>query len=302
MAFETGIDVAQVVAGLERLKAKITWWPEYQTIFVHNFYKHQRSQSNKDTFRQAAVNKLADFALPIQQAIWCFYPDLCTLEGGVPSYIKEDATHPLPTHQGGGSLGGKETVTVTVTGSVEVTESVTAKETVPVVSLIPSDVVKPTLAANASGSGAKPHQRQAYSPQFEEFWLAYPQRNGTTRGAKGEAAKIFARLSADDRRDVVDAVCVYAKLESTKRNNGQYIPDAAKWLRGEKWLTVEEEALAEAQQRANGGKQNDRPRQEFRTSAEKNGDNLRDIYGHWEANGLGADYSPGADGKLVAGR
>lgn len=115
MAFETGMSAQQVKAALPRLQPKIVWWADHQVIFVRNFYKHQRAQSNKDNFRAAAIKKLEDFHCDVQQEVWACYPELRTLDDGLPTYIKAEVSHTHPIPMGPPSLGDKETVTVTVT-------------------------------------------------------------------------------------------------------------------------------------------------------------------------------------------
>ncbi len=108
IAFETGLDVAQVVAGLDRLAPKILWWPEHRVIFVRNFFKHQSGQSNVKNFTEAAAKKLRDFPQAVQDMVIGIYPALC----------KEDThTHPIPIPPP--SVGDKVTVTETVTVTEE---------------------------------------------------------------------------------------------------------------------------------------------------------------------------------------
>lgn len=166
----------------------------------------------------------------------------------------------------------------------------------------PTVVVKPTIAAFAATNGARPPEQQGYSPQFEDFWKCYPRRDGTKRGSKADAWREWRKLKVPQQLAAGELVDVYAKLDSTRAQNGKYIVDAERWLREKRWETAEEEALAEAQQRVNGENQNDNPRTEYRTSSEKNSDNLERIARRWQTTGLGADYSPSPDVKFIARR
>jgi uncharacterized protein YdaU (DUF1376 family) len=68
---------------------------------------------------------------------------------------------------------------------------------------------------------------------FEEFWLAYPNKS-----AKANAEKAFAKIGPD--QDLLDRIM--SGLTAAKRSRdwvkdgGQYIPHAATWLNGERWL------------------------------------------------------------------
>lgn len=115
VAFETGLSLAQVGAGLPRLEPKMVWFAEHQVIFVRNFYKRQRAQSNKDNFKIAAIKKLVDFHRDVQRAIWETYPELCTLTGGLPSLLDAIDTHTQPIPNPYPSVGYKETVNATET-------------------------------------------------------------------------------------------------------------------------------------------------------------------------------------------
>ncbi len=68
---------------------------------------------------------------------------------------------------------------------------------------------------------------------FEQFWLAYPNKS-----AKANAEKAFSKIGPD--QDLLDRIM--SGLTAAKRSRdwvkdgGQYIPHAATWLNGERWL------------------------------------------------------------------
>lgn len=105
MMFESGIRGEALDAALDELTGRVTWWPDLQVVFVHNFYKHQRANSNKENFRKSALKALADFPESVQQTVGDAYPEL---RNGDVSHT-EPITIPSHTH------GDKETVTETDT-------------------------------------------------------------------------------------------------------------------------------------------------------------------------------------------
>lgn len=118
-----------------------------------------------------------------------------------------------------------------------------------------TEAVKETYPADA---GKQPEKApEGYSPQFEsEFWKPYPKRDGTKKGSKADAWTVFKKLTVAQRSAACDMVHVYAKLDSTKHENGHWVIDAERWLREKRWETAEEEAQAELEQKVNGGNKN----------------------------------------------
>jgi hypothetical protein len=106
MQFETGLDAARLERALAAIASRVSWWPEHQTVWVRNFYKHQRANSN-DKFTTSARRALASFAPVVQASVCNAYPELSN-RNGIPSVSHSDAT-PIPLQ----SHTNKETVTVT---------------------------------------------------------------------------------------------------------------------------------------------------------------------------------------------
>lgn len=104
-------------------------------------------------------------------------------------------------------------------------------------------VVKPS--ADAEERAPIQDKGPTVDEQFEQFWQAYPRRDGVRRGSKADALVVFKKMRPIERAITLQQVSVYARLESTRRDNGKYIPDAERWLREKRWETVEEEAQAE---------------------------------------------------------
>lgn len=70
---------------------------------------------------------------------------------------------------------------------------------------------------------------------FEEFWRAYPKRDGVKRG-KAEAAKEWDRLKAAERVEAMDGLAAYVASSFGKPQ------DAERYLRKRRWVGVEVDA------------------------------------------------------------
>lgn len=100
LSFEVGLNVPTLEGILKALEPKVRWWPEYNTIWVCNFYARQRANSN-DLFVKGARKALLDFEPTIQQIVCGAIPEL------VPVTVSHTNPIPIPL--------GNETVTVTET-------------------------------------------------------------------------------------------------------------------------------------------------------------------------------------------
>lgn len=74
--------------------------------------------------------------------------------------------------------------------------------------------------------------RAAYSPEFLEFWAAYPRRVG-----KGAAWAVFERLQASpaDLDRMLEALVWQVRQPGWREAGGQYIPHPATWLHQRRW-------------------------------------------------------------------
>lgn len=68
--------------------------------------------------------------------------------------------------------------------------------------------------------------------QFESFWDAFPRKR-----SKNAALKSFLRLKPDQElfRKMLSAIEVQKSSREWRKNNGQYIPNPAKWLNEGRW-------------------------------------------------------------------
>jgi hypothetical protein len=67
---------------------------------------------------------------------------------------------------------------------------------------------------------------------FDRFWAAYPRKVG-----KGEARKVWMRLrpSVSLVEKMLKTLAWQAETEQWRRDDGQFIPHPATWLRQERW-------------------------------------------------------------------
>lgn len=117
IAFETGIMQQEVELRLRKLAPKLEWWPEYQIMWVRNFYRRQHANSNKDNFAKGARAAIASFPPDVIEIIVHEYPELGEgIEGageGIPN------PSPSHTHPIGIKKQLKETVKETVNETVD---------------------------------------------------------------------------------------------------------------------------------------------------------------------------------------
>ena len=68
--------------------------------------------------------------------------------------------------------------------------------------------------------------------EFDTFWKAYPKKV-----AKGDARKAWSQTEAirPDFATLLAAIEAQAKSDQWRKNDGQFIPYPATWLRQERW-------------------------------------------------------------------
>lgn len=67
--------------------------------------------------------------------------------------------------------------------------------------------------------------------RFEQFWKAYPRKQG-----KGAAEKAFAKAKLNGHFDsMLTALEVHKRSEQWQRDGGQFIPNPATWLNQRRW-------------------------------------------------------------------
>ena len=75
---------------------------------------------------------------------------------------------------------------------------------------------------------------------FDEFWQAYPKKVG-----KAAAIKAWSKLKGVTLLELLNAVRCQAKTADWLKDGGQFVPHAATWLNGERWMDeIKSAALA----------------------------------------------------------
>lgn len=89
-----------------------------------------------------------------------------------------------------------------------------------------TDTYPPIVPQNGDGHGLH------YTPEFESFWNAYPNRVG-----KGAAFKIWQRLkpSRELQSKISRAIAIQSLSREWSEDRGKYIPHPATWLNQSRW-------------------------------------------------------------------
>lgn len=76
---------------------------------------------------------------------------------------------------------------------------------------------------------------------FDEFWAQYPKHK-----AKKEAQKAWNQIKPGPalRRDIAEALAWQRRDPQWLKDGGAYVPNAASWLRGERWDDEEPDGQA----------------------------------------------------------
>lgn len=79
---------------------------------------------------------------------------------------------------------------------------------------------------------AKPSSLLLYTPEFEEFWTAYPRKVG-----KADVWSIWQAIDPDEplRRKMLATLSWQKESTQWRRDNGNYIPMPATWLNQGRW-------------------------------------------------------------------
>jgi hypothetical protein len=203
MMFESGIRGEGLDLALDELKDRVTWWPELQVVFVRNFYKHQRANSNKENFRKSAVKALAEFPEAVRQSVTDAYPDLCDVEVS----HTEPIPIPSPTH------GYKETVTVTETDTEQI-QKVGADAQKPVLKAMPRNGPAQSIVAAwyACAGGAPVNYAKA---------VGLGQKLADLGCTEGEVAELYDWMGEQEffqgKWDMGTAVTQFEKFRQSKK-------------------------------------------------------------------------------------
>lgn len=202
MAFETGLTPKRVGEVLELISSRVRWWPEYQTIWVRNFLRHQAPSPN---LFKSAWNEMLDAPGVIRDEVGETYP-LLTDENPPPE--KKEDIQTLMEGYAKGSQGVPD-------GSRK------------------TSLVKSRLEENSSlmRSGEREKDSPKEPPKFTEFYQAYPRKK-----ARADALKAWKSIKPDD--ELAERIVNAAKTQAETTYKGkeqQYIPYPATWLRAGQW-------------------------------------------------------------------
>lgn len=97
---------------------------------------------------------------------------------------------------------------------------------------------------NKPSTSAK--RRRTYTPEFEEFWSAYPKKSG-----KGDAQDAWTKINpnAELKAKILWSLEAQKRSHDWTKENGKYIPNPSTWLNQDRW----EDELTPAEQGAVGG-------------------------------------------------
>lgn len=74
MAFETGLDQADVERYLQEWSPRVQWWPDLNIVWIKNFFRRQGNQNDKTRINAARI--VAGLPIPVQREIGKEYPEL----------------------------------------------------------------------------------------------------------------------------------------------------------------------------------------------------------------------------------
>jgi hypothetical protein len=91
MAFETGLEQADIEGYLREWVPRVMWWPDLNIVWVRNFFRRQGNQNDKTRINAARI--VAGLPIPVQREIGKEYPELAPAEDRV------SIPDPYPSHQ-----------------------------------------------------------------------------------------------------------------------------------------------------------------------------------------------------------
>lgn len=87
-------------------------------------------------------------------------------------------------------------------------------------------------SSSSSSSASAKKRHTGYSPEFDAFWSAYPNKVG-----KDAARKAFAKRKPDDQllAEMLQALEVHKQSDGWTKDGGRYIPHPTTWLNQGRW-------------------------------------------------------------------
>lgn len=152
IAYEVGLTLKQVEAAFADLMPKVVWWREHNRVWVRNFFRYQRANSNPTNFTTAARKAVATHPDEVQQAVIEVYPELAPEEMGGVSH-PHPISMPSPSH---GVTVNRKQVTVNskqLAETVNSTETETETEENPTFKSPPFNLLSPAKNFSSQGGG-----------------------------------------------------------------------------------------------------------------------------------------------------
>lgn len=83
---------------------------------------------------------------------------------------------------------------------------------------------------NVTLEKSREEKSRIYSKGFEDFWNDYPKKKEKLAGSKA-----WEKLTNSEKENATKALPIHKQQEDWKKENGQYIQNAATWLNGKRW-------------------------------------------------------------------
>lgn len=109
--------------------------------------------------------------------------------------------------------------------------------------------IPPSGAGGWFGDDGEPEaeaKAETYPPGLQRFWDAYPQ-TGKTRSSRKKCFAAWKRLKIEQKANAILAsLALWKKCQQWRKDGGQFVPAADRWLRDEKWREQPEGVKAAA--------------------------------------------------------
>lgn len=208
-SFETNLVLSRIKEVIEELGDRVTWWPEYQVIWIRSFYHHQKAN---DKFRLGAIRSLSLLPAEVHRAVTEAYPELRA--------VQDTPTIPIPT----GIHTPTILETVTVTGAE--TETETHDAALPLGASEADDDSLVEEPEDEEPAAAAPPKAPA---AFELFWDAYDRKVN-----RKLAVDQWRRLKPDDALVAAMLAAIEAQKRGEQWQRG-IIKHPHRWLRDRNW-------------------------------------------------------------------
>ena len=211
MSFETGMDAKRVQAALKSISSRVIWWPEYQTVWVRNFLRHQAVSPN---LYKSAWAEMLDMPGEIRDQVGSVYPVLVR-EEPIPDTKQELEALLIPIPKGSQRVPepSRKTRLDKTSTSLEETSSLESGADAPVAP--PDGTLRDIKGGRKTAPKAKPLPENGPAQQIVKAYCA----------AIGIERPVNYGKAVGQAKQLADAGIT--PLE---------IPQIVKWLQGQKWV------------------------------------------------------------------